>query len=473
MQGSRDRRDIISSTEELDSSAFTLLNGFVTGTAESSSQSRDFLPEIDTSSNFSLSLDEHDSTEVPPAPMSVSFSDICSYLEIYQCKMYPVWPVVERTKLLAKLADNREDHETCALATAVCAATGAQLKLDKDMAMSDRFAAEAEKHRAMYLYRDYPTVAGILVPFFLHTYYLMKERRNTATILLRESITFAQLLKLDREESYAQLEPAEQLHRRKIFWLLFVTERGHALQHDVPVSLHNSIEMPKAEDDGFFKLAHLFLDVDEILIGAHDRRGAASRAYTKELLANLQQQLSRIEEDPPYSNEVQKADICVTRQWLRVLVWQISMKHIIFSRRSGDGAMSLTYPTQVARDSLSFLAQTSLDSLAVHGPGMELKLFEIANTLLDVITCVPLSEDLASRITNGPWEMLRSLTTLMWSLSNGHRSSALSLLLDKVAKFAVPHTPAPRMIEPNHGDTQVPNDQTSTNSTADGWSEFH
>lgn len=126
--------------------------------------------------------------------------------------MYPVWLVVERTKLLAKLADNREDHETCALATAVCAATGAQLKLDKDMAMSDRFAAEAEKHRAMYLYRDYPTVAGILVPFFLHTYYLMKERRNTATILLRESITFAQLLKLDREESYAQLEPAEQLH---------------------------------------------------------------------------------------------------------------------------------------------------------------------------------------------------------------------------------------------------------------------
>jgi hypothetical protein len=133
MQGSRDRKDIISSTEELDSSAFTLLNGFVTGTAESSSQSRDFLPEIDTSNNFSLSLDEHDSTEVPPAPMSVSFSDICSYLEIYQCKMYPVWPAVERTKLITKLADNREDHETCALATAVCAATGAQLKLDKDM----------------------------------------------------------------------------------------------------------------------------------------------------------------------------------------------------------------------------------------------------------------------------------------------------------------------------------------------------
>jgi hypothetical protein len=164
--------------------------------------------------------------------------------------------------------------------------------------MSDRFAAEAEKHRAMYL-------------FFPHTYYYMKERRNTATILLRESVTFAQLLKLNREESYAQLEPAEQLHRRKIFWLLFVTERGHALQHDVPFSLHNSIEMPKAEDDGsvligFLKLAHLFLNVDEILIGAHDRRGAASRAYTKELLANLQQQLSRIEEDPPYSNEVQK-----------------------------------------------------------------------------------------------------------------------------------------------------------------------
>jgi hypothetical protein len=375
MQGSRDRRDIIPSTEELDSPAFTLLNGFVTGTAESSSQSRDFLPKIDTSNDFSLSLDEHDSTEVPPAPMSVSFSDICSYLEIYQCKMYSVWPVVERTELITKLADNREDHETCALATAVCAATGAQLKLDKDMAMSDRFAAEAEKHRAMYLYRDYPTVAGILVPFFLHTYYHMKERRNTATILLRESVTFAQLLKLDREESYAQLEPTEQLRRKKIFWLLFVTERGYALQHDVPVSLHNLIEMPKAEDDGnvligFLKLAQLFLNVDEILIGAHDRRGAASRACTKELLANLQQQLSQIEEDLPYNNEVQKADICVTRQWLRMLVWQISMTHIIFSRRSGDGAMSLTYPTRVARDSLSFLAQTSLDSLAVHGPGM-------------------------------------------------------------------------------------------------------
>jgi hypothetical protein len=239
--------------------------------------------------------------------------------------MYPVWPVVDIAELLAKLGGTMKDPEACALAFSVCAATGAQLRLtDFEPGVSqrydtvDRFAMEAERYRAMLDYPENATIACILIPFFLHNYYSIKQKRFMSTVLLRESLTLCELLDLDKEAVYATLPPEEQRYRRKVFWLLFITERGNAMQNDLATVLRNSIELPKAEDDkdpalfrGFLSLVRLFVAVEGTLVGGglHD----TDRMSSAEEFAKLQQQ---IQHTPTESDdETQRTDICVTQQW--------------------------------------------------------------------------------------------------------------------------------------------------------------
>ena len=263
---------------------------------------------------------------VTSGPTPITIHDVRAYLKTYHYKMYAVWPVVDVTELLAKLSSRVEDPEACALAYSVCAATGAQLRLadsepgssQKRFNIIDRFASEAERYRAMLDDPENATISHVLIPFFLHNYYSIEQKRFKSTMLLRESLTLCELLDLDKEAVYATLAPEEQRYRRKVFWLLFVTERGNAMQNDLATVLRNSIELPKAEDDkdpvlfmGFLSLVRLFVAVEGTLVGTSSNHN--DRIFTTETFARLQQ---HIQDNPAQSNdETQRTDICVTQQW--------------------------------------------------------------------------------------------------------------------------------------------------------------
>lgn len=66
--------------------------------------------------------------------------------------------------------------------------------------------------------------------------------------------------------------------------------------------------------------------------------------------------------------DVKDVDDCLYR--MRMLVWQLAMKKVSMTAGSSDDPMSLTYPVHVAKDSVAFLSQVSLDSIIAHGPGM-------------------------------------------------------------------------------------------------------
>lgn len=313
--------------------------------------------------------------------------------------MYAVWPVVDRAALVEKLGQDINDSETWALAYSICAATGAQLRLDAafgptseagSYSIIDRFAMEAERSRAMLDYKEEATVNCILIPFFLHLYYSSKKKPFKATLLLREALTLCELLGLDNESVYETVDEEEQKFRRKVFWLLFITERGHAMQYDAGVVLRNKIALPAPEDDryqdvfsGFLSLVHLFVAVEGTLVGSIADEG---QTFNTELFSQLQQRLRDSPKLPNYSNEVQKTDICVTQQWyvlislsllaalnvrrMRMLVWQLTMKNIYMKTGSTEDPLSLTYPAHVAKDSLALLSNVSLDSVIAHGPGM-------------------------------------------------------------------------------------------------------
>jgi hypothetical protein len=77
----------------------------------------------------------------------------------------------------------------------------------------------------------------------------------------------------------------------------------------------------------------------------------------------------------------------------------------------------------------------------------ELKIFEIANTLLDVINCVPsLTVAKSALMTQGPRDIFHGLSCLLASLSGG-QSKSLTLLQGKMAAANMPFQQIPRFIE--------------------------
>ncbi|CAG7969528.1 unnamed protein product [Penicillium salamii] len=319
-------------------------------------------------------------------------SDMMVYLEIYRQRMYPIWPVIETTGLISALKTDENDKENCALAFAVCAGTGAQLQLksttqewnelelpeDVDpISLAERFAAEAERCRSEYDYRESLTLESILVPLFLHFYYGAKGKKKTATFLLREAVSICQILAFDKEETYRGISSEEENRRRRTFWLLYVTERGHAMQHGTPICLTKSIALPSNDQENdsqvpqaFNSLVHLFASVDGVLVVSEATAKGLDQRLSMEMLVQIQHELRQRDQWPVEWNEIPRSDVSITQQWLRMLVWQLSLKNVSMSSEPGDDSMSFTYPAQVSRDALGALSTVSIDALVAHGPGM-------------------------------------------------------------------------------------------------------
>lgn len=166
-----------------------------------------------------------------PGLNRVPFDAFEQFLNLYRQALYPVWPVVNIEDLLYRLRDST-DIEAYALASAVSAVTIAQLKLSSHESLG-RFvgddgafmAAESSRARHELDYLEHPSVSVLLSSFFLHVSYANRGHIRKGAMLLREAITFAQMLGLDKAIHYASLSKIKaQLHLR-IIWLLFVTER--------------------------------------------------------------------------------------------------------------------------------------------------------------------------------------------------------------------------------------------------------
>ena len=152
-------------------------------------------------------------------------------LYIYHVRMYPVWPIVDVEHLVSVLQQDGEEKEIemYAMATAVAAATVAQLRLGNgslpdESTTADTFAAQCLQARGQY--KSKVNLNSVRTSFFLHVYYENQQSGGCESLLyLREAISLAQMMNLHRESSYGALALDEQQIRRRVLWLLFVTER--------------------------------------------------------------------------------------------------------------------------------------------------------------------------------------------------------------------------------------------------------
>ncbi|MCJ1438343.1 hypothetical protein MMC27_007731, partial [Xylographa pallens] len=283
-----------------------------------------------------------------------------------------------------------------------------------------------------YDHKDSPTLTDVLIAFFLSAAYFGLEKANAAWIHLREAITLAQLLGMHDEATYKRGDVDGDI-RRRLFWLLYVSERGYALHKHRPLALHATIEYPVLTEDstdaiaitGIICLCRLFRIIDD----SFSRVWNTARSECSSIwLASLQRQLEEALPEKLNCPEAQEADLRITQQWLRIVVWQMSTASGCLSSTSTDAFMSFTYPIDVSKEIVAITSRLSPQAIEVHGIGLIEKLFDIACTLIDVMSCVPLE---TATFEVGPRDYLVHFHSLISTLRRGE-SRYVALLEGKI-----------------------------------------
>ncbi|VUC29011.1 unnamed protein product [Clonostachys rosea] len=255
----------------------------------------------------------------------------------------------------------------------------------------------------------------VLTSFFLFAYYGNLDRSRLAWYYLRESIGFAQALELDEPESYIDLDLSTRQRRRRLFWLLFVSERSafsfpraYSLQHRRKPTLRPTIDLPRVFDSecpklifGFVTLAKVFSAIDEGFMtawvdqtGQDDNNGPLGPSQLMSKMLDHSCITGTV--SPSEIDEVQRLDIIVTQEWLRVLTCQLNVRrwstHSLGTMcRATYGNLS-QYVEQSSRNLLHTITAANRECLEAHGIGMEQKISDVATCLCDVLLSVDIND---------------------------------------------------------------------------------
>ncbi|KAL7948759.1 hypothetical protein V8C42DRAFT_341804 [Trichoderma barbatum] len=333
-------------------------------------------------------------------------------IEAYSFRMYPVWPVIHVADLLSRLealeTSDPPDVDVYTMTLALCSATMAQLNLTamKDIPShitSEYMEKECNRHRNLTNYREHPSVEGALTSFFLHVYHAKADNRNASMVFLQEGISIARLLRLDRIEvescqlahEAANGQTPVTAHDRLVYILLWVSERGYAIQHDLPISILDTVQIPSGKMDDFDKsgkglieLATLFVAFDGFFYRTARYMYESCQANSEQhRLIAIQESLESITAKSLDYDLVQRADYNITRHWMRILIWQQAMSQSLLSSCADDDSMTFLFPSKIAQDFLTSITINSKEHLVSLGRDQLIKSFEITNTLADVILC--------------------------------------------------------------------------------------
>ena len=346
-----------------------------------------------------------------PEPLSSELADTC--IREFFDKMFTTVPILHRGWIQQRASEVSTSPDAYCVVGSLCVYVVVQCRVElpglssplspssaKQQANSLglRLVEDIKRMRNQTDYSDNPTTSTILTSFFLCAGLFSLERHNTAWYYMQEAITFIKMMRIHREESYGVGGPADVMNRR-LFWILFISERywlqpppsirlltkrrAQALHKHRDILLHETIEFPQPDPDdpfdelgiiGLTCLYNMFRAVDDQFSQTWTNLRSSTQivwpANTAIWLAGLQQQLTDAVPPDLKCTKVQEADLRVTQQWLRLVVWQLSTASGCLSSAAHDESMTLLYPIKLSKDLAETLQFIDIEAMDVHGIGL-------------------------------------------------------------------------------------------------------
>jgi hypothetical protein len=371
-----------------------------------------------------------DTSRFQTSPL-LSVEMIQSFLDAFFIHKYPIMPILDREETCANLDRLHKSPTQYSLVTALSAVITLQTEISlpssrdrascgtpkhDSMSSADFLIDETLRARKFCSHIDNPSLTAVQTSFFLFAAFFCLGRDNSAWFYIRESMTILQLLGLHEEASYATMtDPQYATYCRRTFWLLFITERAYALQRHRPLTLRGTIALPGVQAgpdttilSGFLDLVGLFRNFGEPFMSLWNLSG--NSIALSHPLAGLQEFLNCAIPNVSERTEIQQADLLVSRQWLKIIVWQLCLRKGLLSSRSNTEGMSFHYPVTIARDVILVSRLLPLEAFQANGVGILEKIFDIGSSLADVLLVHQIQ---TSALEIGPRDYLMELVRIL------------------------------------------------------------
>ncbi|KAI9900290.1 hypothetical protein N3K66_004552 [Trichothecium roseum] len=372
--------------------------------------------------------------------------------------VFPMNPILTPEEMLASIATMRDSHEDAALVYAWAAATLTLTKTswDFDTDLSARLTDLLQLSLAAHRTADFSVDPGGLIGelpvsvkristcVFLEITMVAFKHVDRGNAILREAISMIQTLRvyqymkatspedISAPAAAAGLDRREIARRQRLYWVAYIHERFAVMMSGYSVSLPplstglplDDTSIPSSVNLGFRRLILLFRVMDDEFLQHwcrqhHDRAREDIPEMTAQWVERKQAELDLDERDLALDeerhraaggeplNELQHADLFITRLWLRTLVWQLALSRGLLKSAPPDDAhqgMSLHFPAARLSAQLRTLVSRldSVASIGMHGSGILEKLFEVTSTIADVCALPPGStgghEDVRARM---------------------------------------------------------------------------
>ncbi|KAM0417281.1 hypothetical protein ACHAPT_012722 [Fusarium lateritium] len=261
------------------------------------------------------------------------------------------------------------------------------------------------------------SIKRIMTCIYLEIATMGLSRLDRSFAFIREAISMVQTLEMhQRSLPDPSRTPYETARFQQVYWEAYIHERF------LGISGYPSILPPlriglSATDSctpehiraGFNCLIDLFLILDETFLSYWQSQRGAIGGLTVQWIESKQVQLDQAEmhaasteaklsaAGQPGFTELQRADLFITRLWLRTLLWQLALSQGLLRSGPSDTThegLSLQFPASRLSIQLRNLVSrlNSIVSIATQGSGIVQKLFEIASTIADVLA-LPASHD--------------------------------------------------------------------------------
>lgn len=172
-----------------------------------------------------------------PGLLTLEMIDGCA--EFFFAQLFPTMPILQDEQLRQWIADmNCSGEAYCLLASLssfVLIQPGIEIKIGEgadgsagpsnNTALGMVLLDEALRVRKAHDYIENPTITTIMTSFFLFACYFGLNKHNTAWSHLREATASAQILGMQEESYYLEGYVEHPSRKRRLFWLLFITER--------------------------------------------------------------------------------------------------------------------------------------------------------------------------------------------------------------------------------------------------------
>ncbi|KAJ5567199.1 hypothetical protein N7535_006505 [Penicillium sp. DV-2018c] len=240
-----------------------------------------------------------------------------------------------------------------------------------------------------------PTILRATTSIFIQMCAMSLGHYDLGFFYLREAISMIHMLRINDKPTQSTLNLSERARRQRLYWQCFIHERFMSIVYFSPVTLPPHSQYP--EDDptvepgiqqGWTQVIKTFcmLDASFISLWIGDR-SQVSAEWVEKKHRELGDELWEVEVSA--LSELQQADLVVTRQWMRTLLWQMAMSNCLLSSHASCPSLELEMPLRLSVQLRRFLTRISQNMIRVHGASMISKLLEIVNTIADVVIHVP------------------------------------------------------------------------------------